>query len=336
MTVLGIDYAWTHPDPAAIAADGYTFACRYLSRDSSKNLTLAEAQALAAHGVWCVANWEYTAQDALRGYAGGVADATLALRQATAAGMPPGRPIYFSVDWDVTPAQEDSVTSYLAGADSVLGLSATGEYAGFYPLKVQRDAGVSSWEWQPAAWSGGQWEPQVNIRQTGTATVGGVQVDVNQAMTADYGQWTPGRLPPQAQGASVTIAWSDTINGPNGRPNGNQAQYVLTDLGRLRDYLTGDATAAAVYGPGSPLGQIVAAAQAVPGLVASVAVLQKQLAALATPPAVDVAALAAALASTLGPALETAAAQGVQLTADQFTVTLEQHLGAALSAAAHD
>lgn len=69
-------------------------------------------------------------------------------------------------------------------------------------------------------------------------------------------------------------------------------------------------------------------------LASALANLNKTVAALSSPPAVDVAALAAALASTLGPALETAAAQGVQLTADQFAVTLEQHLGAALSAAA--
>lgn len=191
----GIDYAWQHPDPAAIAAAGYRFACRYLSRDVSKNLTLSEAKALAAHRIWVVANWEYGAQDMLRGYAGGVADATLALAQATVAGMPKGRPIYFSADWDVTPAQESAVTAYLKGAASVLGPAAVGEYAGFYPVRIARDNGTAAWTWQTFGWSGGQWDPRDTVRQTGSTTVGGVSVDVNQAMVMDYGQWQPGVVP---------------------------------------------------------------------------------------------------------------------------------------------
>lgn len=207
MTVLGIDYAWVHPDPAAIAAAGYTFACRYLSHDATKNLTLSEAQALATHSIWIVSNWEYGAQDMLRGYAGGVADAQLALQQATAAGMPPGRPVYFSADWDVTPAQEATLLAYLSGADSVLGWSDVGEYGGYYPLKTALDSGATRWAWQSPAWSGGQWDGRATIRQTGTATIGGVQVDVNQAMADDYGQWMPGRLPGAAtQSAATTVA----------------------------------------------------------------------------------------------------------------------------------
>jgi hypothetical protein len=212
VTVLGIDYAWTKPDPAAIAAAGYTFACRYLSRDATKNLTPAEAQSLAAHGIWVVSNWEYGAQDMLRGYAGGVADAQLALEQAAAAGMPSGRPIYFSADWDVTPAQEAAVLAYLAGADSVLGWSQAGEYGGYYPLKTALDAGATQWAWQTLAWSGGQWDGRATIRQTGSATIGGVQVDVNQAMAADYGQWMPGRLPNPAVVAAASREWRNEMH----------------------------------------------------------------------------------------------------------------------------
>jgi hypothetical protein len=197
MTVYahGIDYAWAHPDPGAIKAAGYDFVVRYYSRDPSKNLTRAEADALTAAGLWIVGNWEHTAQDALGGYAAGVAIARLARQLADACGQPTPRPIYESDDWDVTPAQEATITDYLRGWDSVIGVAQVGEYAGFYPLRAQRDAGVTSWEWQPRAWSGGRWEPRVNIVQTGTAMVGGVQVDVNEAWTADYGQWQPGRLP---------------------------------------------------------------------------------------------------------------------------------------------
>lgn len=215
--MLGIDYAWQHPDPKSIKDAGYGFACRYVSRDTSKNITLSEALDLAAHGIWTVANWEYGAQDMLRGYNGGVADATLALAQATAAGMPKGRPIYFSADWDVTPSQEAMVTNYLRGAASVLGSAEVGEYAGFYPVKVALDGGTAHWTWQTTAWSGGQWDAREQIRQTGSAYIGGVQVDVNQALVDDFGQWQPGRLPSSAPLAQETdMKWIAPVDAPAG------------------------------------------------------------------------------------------------------------------------
>lgn len=217
MTIPGIDYAWQHPDPAAIAAAGYGFACRYLSRDPSKNITLTEAQALAAHGVWVVANWEYGAQDMLRGYAGGIADAQLALTQAKAAGMPAGRPVYFSADWAVTTAQEPAVLAYLSGAASVLGSAETGEYGGYAAVKAARDSGTV-WTWQTFAWSNGAWDARDTIRQTGSATVGGVQVDTNEAMVSDYGQWQPGRLPTQL---AQEIAMQDALYAVAVAPDGS-------------------------------------------------------------------------------------------------------------------
>lgn len=239
MTTLGVDYAWQHPDPAALAAAGYRFACRYLSRDSSKNVTLAEAQALARQGIAVVANWEYGAQDMLRGVQGGVADAQLALAQAEAAGMPAGRPIYFSADWDVTPAQEVAVSAYLGGADSVLGAARTGEYAGFYPVKIARDGGLAAWSWQTYGWSGGQWDPRDQIRQTGSATVGGVQVDVNQAMTADYGQWFPGVSTPAPAPAPVPILKEHTVHQQLVYDTANRQQHFV--------YLVGGAVYHRVY-----------------------------------------------------------------------------------------
>lgn len=232
MTVYarGIDYAWQHPDPAAIKAAGYDFVCRYYSRDPSKNLTRAEADALAAAGLWIVGNWEYYADDALGGYAAGVANAELARSLADACGQPAARPIYGSDDWDVTPAQEAIVTEYLRGWDSVLGVGEVGEYAGFYPLRVQRDAGVTSWEWQPTAWSGGQWEPRVNIRQTGSVMVGGVQADVNEAWTADYGQWQPGRLPFLSPLQEVIM--QDAIYAVGNAPDGSNPGLWLYADGR--------------------------------------------------------------------------------------------------------
>ena len=320
MTVLGIDYAWTRPSPAAIAKAGYAFACRYLSRDPSKNLTLTEAKALAAAGIWIVANWEYGAQDMLRGYAGGIADAQLALAQAKAAGMPDGRPIYFSADWAVTPAQMPAVLAYLSGAASVLGAADTGEYGGYAAVKAARDHGTV-WTWQTFAWSGGAWDPRDTLRQTGSATVGGVQVDVNQAMTGDYGQWMPGVLPEGVTDVPLTDAEKNEII------NGARDQVLNHPVGEVD--LNGKATGATVT-----LGAITARSRAAQAdLDARLAALTAAVAKLTPAAPVDAKALAAAVTTGLTPVVQQAVAAGRAPSADEIALAVEQHINAALAAA---
>src|SRR5205807_968244 len=67
----GVDYAWSHPSPSAVRADGYTFAARYLSYDPSKNLSVGEKDALWGAGVDVIVVWEQTAAAALNGYGQG-------------------------------------------------------------------------------------------------------------------------------------------------------------------------------------------------------------------------------------------------------------------------
>lgn len=193
MMTLGVDYPWTHPDPAALQSAGVAFAMRYLSTDPSKNLSRAEAEALAAHGIWCGVVWETTAGRALAGYAAGVSDAHTAAAQAAACGMPGSRPIYFAVDTDT---DWPSVQPYFAGVTSVLGASRTGVYGGLRIVQGAAGSGLVSWFWQASAWSGGVWDGRAHIRQPyQTVTIGGVDCDRDEAMTSDYGQWMPGISP---------------------------------------------------------------------------------------------------------------------------------------------
>jgi hypothetical protein len=194
-TIPGVDYAWNHPGGAALQQAGKRFACRYLSADSRKNLTLSEAKDLAAHGISCVVVWESTANRALAGRAAGAADATAAAAQAAAAGMPGSRPIYFAVDFDASAGQQDEINAYLDGAASVLGRARVGIYGGYYPVKRALDAGKARWGWQTAAWSGGQWDGRAVIHQGAQMRIGGVACDLDTATAADYGQWTPGHAP---------------------------------------------------------------------------------------------------------------------------------------------
>ncbi len=190
----GVDYAWSQPSPQALVNGGYTFAARYLSYDSSKDLSPGEARALMAAGIDIVANWEAGAEDALAGYSTGYSEAQTALQIATACGMPAGRPIYFSVDFDASPGQQAAIDDYFQGAaDALGGVQHVGAYGGYYVIQRLFDHGKIAYGWQTYAWSGGQWDPRAQLRQVNNdQTVGGADVDVDQAQKNDFGQWGPG------------------------------------------------------------------------------------------------------------------------------------------------
>jgi hypothetical protein len=192
----GLDYSFARPSVSSLHSQGYTFAARYLSYDNSstsgKILTAAEAKALIAAGIDVVSNWEYAADDALSGNAQGVADAKAAQAQAVAAGMPATRPIYFSVDFDATPAQQTPINAYFDGVASVLGVNRTGAYGGYYVIQRLFDAGKIKWGWQTYAWSGGQWDARAQMRQTDNGiTAGGDSdcCDLDASEADDFGQW---------------------------------------------------------------------------------------------------------------------------------------------------
>jgi hypothetical protein len=214
-SISGVDYAWSHPGGAAIQKAGYRFACRYSSNDATKDISRQEADDLAAHGVWTVVVRETTANRARAGRAAGAADAKAALARATAAGMPSGRPLYFAIDYDAPTSDKAEICDYFRGVASVIGLARTGGYGGYDQLKWLIDAGLITWVWQTAAWSGGRLLPGRHIYQYAkTVTLNGVSCDVNEALTADYGQWMPGKLPtPEDRNdmADITSAQMDQI-----------------------------------------------------------------------------------------------------------------------------
>lgn len=208
MTISGVDYAYGRPGGAALAKAGVRFAARYLSHTAGKNLTRSEAADLAVHGVSCVVVWETTARRASAGRAAGVADAQDAAAQATAAGMPSSRPIYFAVDYDASPS---AVVPYFQGVASVIGVGRTGVYGGYRVVSYLLDHKLATWAWQTVAWSGGRWDARTHIRQYATTVrVNGVSCDKDTAMTADYGQWTPGKAPVVSKEEdSMTVSRTD-------------------------------------------------------------------------------------------------------------------------------
>lgn len=152
---LAVDYSFSRPSPATIKSHGYHAVGRYLGGSASKQITKAEAASLhaAGLGIWLV--YETSADRARSGKAGGVSDAHAAVKAANALGYPTRCPIFFAVDFDATAA---AVSAYFAGVISVLGDMA-GVYGG---IKV---AGLATWTWQTAAWSGGELSPKAHLYQ---------------------------------------------------------------------------------------------------------------------------------------------------------------------------
>lgn len=199
MVARVIDYAWGQPGVAALKAEGAVAVCRYLAYPSTatsgKLLTRAEADGLRAAGIAIVSNWEQAGSwtEFSGGAATGAAHAREAARQHLACGGPPDRPIYFSTDFNPTPAQLPAVEAYYRGVASVIGLVRTGAYGGYTTIKYLLEQDVIRWGWQTYAWSAGQWHPGTALRQVRNGVlIGGVDCDLNDAMTADFGQWGGG------------------------------------------------------------------------------------------------------------------------------------------------
>jgi hypothetical protein len=247
-TIPGADYSSGHPGGAALAAAGKKFAARYVSHSPAKNITLTEATDLAAHGVSVVVVWETTANRAAAGRSAGIADAHDALTQATAAGMPNGRPIYFAVDWDADPTV---VVPYFQGVASVLGVARTGVYGGYKVVRYLLDHGLAHWAWQTVAWSGGLWDTRAVIRQYATQTrINSVDCDLDTATAADYGQWMPDLLPEEDMPLTdadvtkvATKVWAHTAPSPTAA-KGTDPDRSMETYARYADARHAQTTAA--------------------------------------------------------------------------------------------
>lgn len=183
---LGVDFGWGGPSVAAMHSAGAKFGASYLSYDASKNWQRAQVSAYHTGGIATVVVWETGATRATAGFAAGASDARSATAQATALGVPSNRPIYYAIDCDCTGGQ---VASYFDGVNSVEGVSRTGAYGGYYPVKYLFDSGRIRFGWQTYAWSYGNRDSRAQLYQySNSHLIGGRDVDLDHAYAADYGQ----------------------------------------------------------------------------------------------------------------------------------------------------
>lgn len=212
-----IDFAMRQIPAQDIRAAGHAGVINYVSTSrpgssfGAKPITKPYAQSLTAAGLAIVSNYQYgkpggtAPSDFTRGYAGGVADARTAWALHTAAGGGQSAPVFFSVDDDIDRNTWNSVAlQWFRGINSVLGVQRTGIYAGINPCQWAIDDGVIGasrtpgrrWAWQTRSWSRGQVHPAAVLYQRIVATastpgpvVGGLEVDVSDALAQDVGQW---------------------------------------------------------------------------------------------------------------------------------------------------
>jgi hypothetical protein len=212
-----IDYAMRQIPAQDIKAAGYAGVVNYvsLSRPGSnfgaKPITRPYADSLTAAGLVIVSNYQYgkpggtAPSDYTRGYPGGIADAQTAWQLHTAAGGGQSSPIFFTIDEDISRDTWNTVAlPWFRGINSVIGVQRTGIYGGIRPCQWAAADGVIGasstpgrrWSWQTKAWSGNQVDPAAVLYQSIVSTasnpgplVGGIEVDVNDVLAPDCGQW---------------------------------------------------------------------------------------------------------------------------------------------------
>ena len=212
-----IDFAERRIPPDQIKSAGYDGVVNYVSQSrpganfEAKPLTREYADALRAAGLHIVSNFQYgkpgwpDPSDFTRGYDGGVADAHSAMQLHAAAGGTNSAPIFFSVDDNIDQnTWNDVAVQWFRGLNSVLGVDRTGIYGHAQACGWAIRDGVIGhsttaghrWAWQTRSWSHGEREPMAVLYQTVVNSpgnpgplLGGINVDVDDILAADYGQW---------------------------------------------------------------------------------------------------------------------------------------------------
>lgn len=218
MTIHGCDYANGAIPNSLLTEEAMAFAARYVSTPNNpKNATLAEVKRHAEIGVKTVTVFETSAKRAMAGTVAGKVDARAAAEEAFALEQPFGTPIYFTVDFQVAPADETAVRNYFDGLIEASQHYKVGAYGGFLTVTLLATGKSVGWLFQTYAWSDGAWFPPAQLRQTRNGVIiHPYTLDLCQATTADYGGWYPTSSTPAPAPTSPTSSpppadWMTTI-----------------------------------------------------------------------------------------------------------------------------
>nr|WP_083893959.1 DUF1906 domain-containing protein [Corynebacterium capitovis] len=216
-----LDYSAGVPSAAAVKAAGHVGAVRYVSQRrpgaewmKGKPVSLAEATDFKAAGLATASVYQFGKNDTAdwrRGAAGVATHAPQAIALHVAAGGPTGRPIYVAIDDNPSRAEYESlIRPYLTGFSAVLSAAGfqTGVYANYNTIEWCTQDHIGTFFWMHDWGSGGRVHQRANLHQVSgrRATIEGTECDVNDVLTADWGQWTPGRSASTAPSGTVSQA----------------------------------------------------------------------------------------------------------------------------------
>ncbi|MFC3848901.1 glycoside hydrolase domain-containing protein [Corynebacterium hansenii] len=242
-----IDTAARPPSPSVIKAAGHIGHVVYVSPDRTrgglpgKPVSRAHVDAMRAAGMGIACVWQYgkdggdAPPDFRRGHDGGVADARAADKKLTELGLS-GWPVFFAVDVDIDPDTDhrswEQIRAYMRGAASVIGRDRCGIYGGWKVVEgACRDALIANLgtagkqlAWQTRSWSAGRihsaavlYQRIVDTKANPAPRIGGVAVDVNDVLHADWGQ-------------KPRTGTAPTPTPPKEKPLGTQFQADVTML----------------------------------------------------------------------------------------------------------
>lgn len=203
-----LDYSAGLPGAANIARAGFNGAARYIGFPERRKCTNRnELDAFSRTGLGMALVFQDGTGDFLGGYSAGQQNARVARLHADVIEFPRNRPVYMAIDRDVV-AEHDFglMLAYLNGAGSVLGAGNVGVYGEFDVVRRALEAGHASFGWQTAAWSSGRHYSGADLYQRiGSVQVGGISCDVNDVLSADWGQHNYERA------AAVAVNRGDTV-----------------------------------------------------------------------------------------------------------------------------
>lgn len=220
-----LDYS-AKPIAASLIRDaGHVGAVRYISPPrepwmKAKPATAVEVADFSANALGTAFVWQYggaSNPDCMRGREGGLKDATAADQRLNEIGRSK-YPVFFAVDFDISLQQwNTTAVHYFRACCEVLGRERVGIYGHSRVCDWAREDGVIGsagggryLQWQTTSWSRGAVSPHAVLLQSvhNVPGPGGVQVDINQVLHPNWGQYNCAggpKLAPEIEGEKAMV-----------------------------------------------------------------------------------------------------------------------------------
>lgn len=246
-----LDYAAGVPSGRSVKAAGHMGAVRYVSHarpDSvswmkAKPVRISETTDFAANGLFTASVYQFgraTTADWLQGALGAATHAPQAIQLHRAAGGPNGKPIYVAIDDNPTREQyTNQIRPYLRSFQAALAAAGlkTGVYGNYNTIQWCIEDGIGTYFWQHDWGSQGKLHPRANIHQKAgwKKHIDGVECDVNNVYTTDWGQWQPGQSGAPAPGAQAKPPLDAQLKQPKQQPAQPAPEYRIPEGSSLPD-----------------------------------------------------------------------------------------------------